>query len=615
MVCAARGGWGMADFFAELKRRQMFRVAVAYAVVAWLLLQIVNNVAPVLDLPPWVARAFLLALVVGFPIALLFVWMRELPPADSSAPRTATTKLDYVLTGGLVVVIGLLSYQQLAPSAATNSKDAGVEAAKMAAAAPATAISLAVLPFENLSGDSTQEFFSDGMTEEITSTLAKIPDLRVVGRTSAFQFKDERKDLRAIGQALNATHLIEGSVRKAGDHVRITVQLIKSEDGLQIWSESYDRQLTDVFAVQEEIARAVAASFNMRLGLAPGERLVTNRPKDQETYDLYLRGRAAVRQRNREELGLLEQVVARDPNFAPGWAWLGEARREMGLYFQRLGDESKRIQLWEGAETAARKAIALAPAYAGGYSALASVTRQQGQWSEAMDLFKEGLARDPDDPELLNGYAAALTTLGYLKDSLEARERVSLLEPLIPLYNRQRIETLLANGEVALGESQLLLIVRRFQPGPGFAFLAASYAQHGRFAEATDTFDMVLSNWPPAGFTGVYARPLVEAAGQVLRARAGKLEPPQRLPDFFSELNFVYAHTSAPERILDWPENALKERDYRPLLYIWWPTPSGVRKTDRFKTLVRNAGLVDYWRAKGWPDLCRPVGADDFVCD
>src|SRR5262249_55236284 len=145
-------------------------------------------------------------------------------------------------------------------------------------------ISLVVLPFANMSGDASQEFFSDGMTEEITSALAKIRDLRVVGRTSAFQFKGQNQDLRTIGQQLHATHLIEGSVRKAGDRVRISVQLIKADDGTHIWTEDYDRNLTDIFAIQEDIAQAIAASLRVSLGLSLGQNLVNNRKIDPETY-------------------------------------------------------------------------------------------------------------------------------------------------------------------------------------------------------------------------------------------------------------------------------------------------------------------------------------------
>ena len=189
------------------------------------------------------------------------------------------------------------------------------------------------------------------------------------------------------------------------------------------------------------------------------------------------------------------------------------------------------------------------------------------------------------------------------------KERLALLEPLIPLYNRQRAELLLANGKTDAGVSELERLVRQGGATPS-PFLAPAYAQQGRFAEAAD--------WLTGSFLpghGPFAQPFIDAAGQVLRSRANKTNPPANLPDFNSELNFVYAYTGTPERMLDWPEKALKDGDYRPLEYLWWPTPPAVRKTERFKTLVRNAGLVDYWRAHGWPDLCRPIGADDFACE
>src|SRR6185369_10943717 len=179
-----------------------------------------------------------------------------------------------------------------------NVQQADGAAARQRSLSPAGAISIAVLPFVNLSSDKEQEFFSDGMTEEITSALAKVPNLRVVGRTSAFQFKGENKDLRAIGQALSATHLIEGSVRKDGNQLRITAQLIKADDGTHLWTESYDRELKGVFAVQEEIATAIAASLEVPLGLKKGEALVPNRTSDETVYENYLRAKALVRSRS-----------------------------------------------------------------------------------------------------------------------------------------------------------------------------------------------------------------------------------------------------------------------------------------------------------------------------
>ncbi len=301
----------MGSFFSEFKRRHIYRVAAAYAVVAWVLLQLVANVAPILELPPWVARALLLLLVIGFPLAILLAWARE-PEGDAS---------QRAMTGGLVLVIALVAYQELAPADRTVVQS-GVDATRAAANSPATALSIAVLPFSNLSSDPEQEFFSDGITEEITAALAKISDLRVVARASAFQFKGENRDMRALGQQLGATHLIEGSVRKAGTRVRITAQLINTGDGTHLWSENYDRELTDIFAIQEEIATAIAGALRMPLGLVAGARLVSSRTIDTESYQQYLRAKPLVRVAAvgvPQVIEILQPVVVRNPDYAPAW--------------------------------------------------------------------------------------------------------------------------------------------------------------------------------------------------------------------------------------------------------------------------------------------------------
>jgi TolB-like protein len=216
----------MGNFFAELKRRQMFRVAAAYAVVAWLILQVVNNIAPGLNIPNWVVSSVIVLLAIGLPVALLFCWIHQLAPGSGTL-QVKTNRLDWILAGGLAAVIALILYQQLAPS--TNPQQTAVEVAKPAATSLVGGISIAVLPFTNLSGDPAQEFFSDGISEEIMTALSKIQGLTVLARASAFEFKGQNRNISAIGQALNARYLIEGSVRKEGDRVRIAAQLVQAE--------------------------------------------------------------------------------------------------------------------------------------------------------------------------------------------------------------------------------------------------------------------------------------------------------------------------------------------------------------------------------------------------
>jgi tetratricopeptide (TPR) repeat protein len=239
---------------------------------------------------------------------------------------------------------------------------------------------------------------------------------------------------------------------------------------------------------------------------------------------------------------------------------------------------------------------------AGGYAALAGAYSWSGKWAKAIELAKQGLALDLEEPELLNNYSQNLRALGFLKESLRVRQQLALVEPFNALYNRQTAELMLANRKIDAGLKALEAL---HGAAIATATLSRAYAWQDRFTEAADALLQ----------TPVYpnAQPMFEAAARLLRSAADKTKPLAELPVFDSELNFVYAYVGAPERMLDWPDQARRSGDYRPILSLWWPMPSSVRKTERFKTLVRDAGMADYCHAHGWPDLCHPVERDDFV--
>jgi TolB-like protein len=606
----------MGNFLAELKRRHMYRVAAAYAVVAWVLLQLFNNLQPVMKLPDWAGTLVLVFLVGGFPVVLLLAWARELAPADLATGPLTTGRLDWVLIGALVLVIALLSYQQLAGTTATQTQQASVIPP---ASLSTTGISIAVLPFANLSGDSSQEFFSDGMTEEITAALAKVPNLRVVARTSAFQFKGQNRDIQAIGQSLRASHVIEGSVRKEGDRIRITAQLIEAANGLTVWTENYDRQLAGVFATQEDIAQAIAGALRVPLGLRQGETLVRNRTDDLDSYQQYLRARALYRARAiNEAVGILEPVVARDPNFAPAWAQLALAYSlvpsyELGLFGASIEEARRVVQSsYAKAEMAAREAMRLDQRHAGGYVALAFVQSQRKNWAAADDLFRQAQALDPDDPDTIHLHSITLVAPGRLKLALSMRERLRALEPFVPIYNVSTAFTMQMNGQ---SEAAIQLLQATSSEGAVRAqrnvFLSRSYAAAGRYGDAADTLLAIPQN------QNMFSRRSVEDAARLLRGAAATTTLPEALPLLEGELNFVYAHIGASSRVLDFPERNL-EIEYANAAVnrsVWYPLYASVRKSERFKEFVRKGGFVDYWRERGWPDLCRPMGTDDFVCD
>jgi TolB-like protein len=604
----------MGNFFTELKRHHIYRVTAAYAVVAWLLLQLVNNVAPVLDLPAWVARACLLLLVLGFPLAVFFAWTRQVPAADASAPMS-TTITDWALIGVLIVVLGLVSYQQFAPSGMVT-KQPGVEAAKAAAATPSAAIAIAVLPFANMSGDATQEFFSDGMTEEITSALAKVPDLRVVARTSAFEFKGKNVGVDKIGQQLHATHLIEGSVRKAGNRLRITAQLIKSDDGTHIWAEDYDRELTDVFAIQEDIARAITASLRMPLGLKPGENLVNNRNVDVEVYQQFLRLRAQARTLPpflivRNVLPEFEKLVAREPNFAPAWAYLSRVYSAfvVPLYnrvMTRPPEDTRRLLQpgFDKVQKAAREAIRLDPRQAVAYASLAQVEINEKHWASAEDLLRKAQELDPYNSDVLDAYGTFLLLTGRIKDTLHVLQQAHELEPLGSVFALS--QALMADNQPATAIPMLETVTTG---GVGhLMLLSQAYAMAGRFNDAANSIPLTAQ---ADNFIGDHQA--LEQAAELIRTAPRKAGDPSTLRALPGDLNFVYGYVGAPDRLLDYPERTVKAG----LVGINWfgANYTPVRKTERFKGLMREVGLVDYWKDRGWPDMCHPTTGDDFECN
>ena len=596
----------MGNFLAELKRRQIYRVAAAYAVLAWLLLQIVNNTAPVLDLPPWVARSFLLLLVLGLPVALFFAWMRELAPMEGGS-GPAVTRLDYVLAGALVLVIALVSYQQLSSPSAPNASRVEAAAALPQAPPGAAGISVAVLPFD---GAADQEFFSDGMTDEIIAALARVRSLRIVGRSSVFQFKGQNRDLRDIGRQLGATHLIDGSVRQAGNRVRVTVQLVKADDGIGIWAENYDRELTDIFAIQEDIAKTVTASLSVPLGLPPGELLVASRTNDLGSYQDYLRARALYRARTiPPAIEILERLVAREPDYAPAWALLAQAYfffpQNSPVATEAEGRANYRLAEQQ-VEAAAKNSIRLDPQNASAYSALADIDFGRRRWIAGEDNFLKALSLDPNDPDILHRYTTRLGITGRVKESLMLRQNLQTLEPFLP-YN-----VVTARLMVTAGQTQAAIaIVERvpegtiIQGGQSQVTLARAYAAQGKFSDAADAL-------AKAPALDTVRREALNEAAAVLRA-APRNASFATLRLSACALNFVYLYVGASERMLEAPESIPECGPSYDVL--WQPESAPLRRTERFKKFARDVGLAEYWRARGWADACRPVDANDFVCE
>nr|MBP8081319.1 hypothetical protein [Arenimonas sp.] len=326
---------------AELQRRNVIRMAGLYLVGAWLLVQVAGTVLPWFSVSESILRGLVVVLVIGFVPALAFAWIfemtpdglkrdAEVSPAESIAPQTAR-RMDRIIIAALVLALVYFGFDKfvLAPrrAAAPAADVSQSPPPKAASTVPASdRKSIAVLAFTNMSADRDNEYFSDGIAEEILNSLAKVKDLKVAGRTSSFYYKGKNQDLRAIGKALGVAHVLEGSVRKQGDKVRVTAQLIRSEDGIHLWSETYDGDLKDVFALQESIARAITDELKVVLQGKQAARLVDTGTDNAEAYALYLQATSIFNRRDGdhfpEAIAALEAATRLDPDYARAYARL-----------------------------------------------------------------------------------------------------------------------------------------------------------------------------------------------------------------------------------------------------------------------------------------------------
>ena len=446
------------NFFSELKRRNVYKVAVAYIVAGWALSQGIAQVFPVFDVPNWAIRAIVLLIIIGFPVAVVFAWFFEITPegikrtevADAARQHSRGKAWIYIVVIGAIVSIGLFLLGRY--SAATY------DAASARAEPAAIPIkSIAVLPFENLSDDKNTAYFSDGITEEILNALAQIPNLKVAARRSAFQFKGNDLDLHKIGQVLGVAHILEGSLQKAGDQVRINVQLVDVQNGLQAWSEKYDRKLDNVFAVEDEIAKAIATRLRVQLTGGAGQPLVVDSTNNPRAHELYLRGLTLLAARGpglREASDLFQQAVKLDASYAQAWGALAITE----LLLPSYGLDSFDASLPRG-ESAAQRALSLDSNTASAYVAVGLANTFRCRWPEADQAFRRALVLAPGDAEAVNQYAQFLSAIGQLEAGLHEIERAQQLDPLSPIIGVIHAGALAALRRDAAAEAQIKKIL------------------------------------------------------------------------------------------------------------------------------------------------------------
>jgi TolB-like protein/Tfp pilus assembly protein PilF len=436
------------SFFAELKRRNVFRVGVAYVVVAWLIVQVLQVLLESFGTPDWVMKTVIVLMVTGLPFALIFAWAFEMTPeglkrehevdrSQSITPETGR-KLNNAIIGILVVALGYFVYDKIVLEAAREAElveTTKQEVTEQLGAMPPTADkadkSIAVLPFVNMSGDQENEYFSDGLTEELLNSLARIKELKVTGRTSSFAFKGRNTDLREIGQTLGVAHILEGSVRKAQNRLRITAQLIKAEDGYHMWSDTYDRELDDIFTIQEEIAKQVATELVSTLLGDSTEQLIHRDTNNVQAYEAYLRARYLfVRKPDDVQVQhdveqLIQRALELDPDFTLAWyghfSVLDFRQRNGSIDYQEGADQLRKL---------ADKMISMDPDLPESHVAMGRVATIEMKWPEAEAAYNHALKLNPGDINALSAISGLMTLLNRNDDGLEYAEMALERDPL-----------------------------------------------------------------------------------------------------------------------------------------------------------------------------------------
>ncbi|WP_376694844.1 tetratricopeptide repeat protein [Wenzhouxiangella sp. EGI_FJ10305] len=505
----------------ELQRRNVFRVAVAYVVFAWLVVQVAETLLPIFEVPDVFLRGVILVLVLGFPLAIFFAWAFELTPdgvkrekevdrQQSIAPQTGR-KLDFVIIGVLVLALSWFAWDKFF-AAAPSSETASVGGDP----------SIAVLPFADMSPDGDQEYFSDGLSEEILNLLAQIKELKVIGRTSSFAFKGRNVDLREIGDQLGAAFILEGSVRKSGDQLRITAQLIEAEDGSHLWSESYDRRLENVFQIQDEIAGAIVDTLEVSLTEEERPAAEDYGTDSMLAYERFLEARRLIRKRTRSDLlsarGLLDESLELDPQFAPALA----ARAQVALLLNDTRGAYGDVPLAESvgeAKPLIDRALSANSDLASAHAVLGLMHHHLGDWKSAAAALDRALTLNPSHGDALNWRLNALETAGKVNESIDVGRRAMEIDPLnrAVRFNQSYFFALAGRPREALDIA--VSIQSDFPESPiGYVAEADVLRRSGRLAEAVEPIEKALALSPEFRPVQGAAQTVFNALGEHQRA-------------------------------------------------------------------------------------------------
>jgi TolB-like protein/Tfp pilus assembly protein PilF len=625
----------MTGLLAELRRRNVIRMAGLYLVGAWLVVQVAATLLPVFEAPAWVMKAVVALLSIGFFVALAFAWVFELTPeglqrdagvpaAGSIAPQTAR-RMDRLLLAVMALALAYFAFDKfvLAPGRADASATATTGGMAKPAADPTTASadpkSVAVLAFANMSADADNEYFSDGVAEEILDALAKVDGMKVAGRTASFYFKGRSEPLSVIGATLGVAHVLEGSVRKQGPRLRISAKLLRVSDGVELWSQTFDGTDADIFALQEGIARQVAGQLKVALDAGQQDRLVRTGTDDPEAYQLYLQASSIFNRRDRarfhDAIAVLQRAVELDPHYARAFARLASLHVVLASY-----TNADLPQAHAQAMRYAEAALAIDPSTAEAWAARgASLAKFAETQVESRDAFEQAMRIDPDDPNSCFWFGLNLLTTGYRRLGTAQIEHALSLDPMLPNALRWRGLLYLQDDDLARAEP---LLQRAYDLGLANTANALSEIAMRRGDAAASERLWVAGNlgldygMSPdellAIHRGVFGDAAARRAGvQAVHGVLARMGPQKSVPT----LPLYLFRLDAPAEGLE----VIRRREMGERIdasnWIWTRQGAPIRALPQFPEYLRAFHLPALWDKYGPPDACRKGADGDYHCD
>ncbi len=626
------------SFLAELRRRNVIRMAGLYVVGAWLVVQVAETLLPIFGTPEWVLKALVVLLAIGFIPALVFSWIFELTPEglkresdiapDASVTPQTARRMDRTIIAVMALALGYFAFDKFVlgeTGSGSLSQDrheappAGLAGESEPDPVSVDPKSIAVLAFANMSADRDNEYFSDGVSEEILNALAQVRELKVAGRTSSFYYKGRNEPLPAIGATLGVAHVLEGSVRKQGDRLRITAQLIRVSDGIHLWSQTFDGTNADIFALQEDIARQVTRELKVALNAGQQDRLIDVGTDDPDAYALYLRATEVFNKRDvpRYEAAIanLRQALQRDPGFARAHSRLATLYYVSGT----AAVAGRYDDLMADAIASAEQALRLNPKLAEPYATLGSVHQSARRYGRARAQMERALEIDPADATTNFWYALTYCVTGDIAACEQGLDRTLQIDPLLPNALGWRSRLLASAGDLPAAER---MVERAREAGLRWPSITQSWIalKRGDLAQARiqaqDANTSFVADLAPEAATAFAAARVGDAEGvtQSLRIIERHLEsaPPRvsalaaltliRIGQVERGLMLFAEHPTSNDAL--YLGEVLGTRLYPEA----WASPA-------FPDFLRKTGIAAYWDEFGAPEHCRRIDDGDYRCE